>query len=62
MALTKKNIDAIKVTLQPEFDKLDQNAKGHRDEILTAVDAYKKLVEKYELELTSLQGKYTLGR
>ena len=36
----------------------DDNARKYRDDILTAVDSYKKLVKTYELELTSLKGKY----
>ena len=49
----------VKSELQPEFDRLDENARRYRDEILTAVDAYKVLVETYKAELASLQAKYS---
>lgn len=65
MALTKQDLAAIRQAIQPQFDRIDakfvladENARKYRNQILTAVDAYKVLVKKYESELISLQGKY----
>jgi hypothetical protein len=58
MPLTPKDLDAIGRLLDARGYVTDESARGYRDEILTAVDAYKVLVKQYETEVAALRGKY----